>query len=566
MALFLFGLLWLAQAAAVAAATLPLQGAWREARPGDTPARLLDEYRAGALQPFDPAMLHRFPRDSLGSWVVIEPRPPRMSEEQVFSIYPAPLGTVTLYDRQGLAHPLALDDFAPAPHGHGRLAFRLPAVAQVERPLLLRFEPSRSIAAPVRFRLQNVADYLRDDARWLVFATACFAVMLAMALMALCFALMLRDVTFAWYAGYICCYALIQGIQTGYLFHPLELDWLADAALLAGAAATALSVALAALFVARFCDLQRYAPLLRGPVLALGVGMLLLVVLRSSRVGLLVETAQVLLNPLLMLGAALLLLAGIVAAARGSRQAWFFLVGWTPLLLLTAMASAQVTGALPTLDWLNDASIAAGAFEAVVLSLGLADRALTLRHDRDVVRVLADQDALTSVLNRRAWTEAAEGLLQAGGAQPLALLFLDLDRFKTLNDRLGHAAGDRALVAVANALRAELRPSDLLGRYGGEEFIAMLAGVSQDQAMQVATRLCRRVHRLEIPVDDEGQLLSISIGLAMRLPGDTLEGLIERADQAMYQAKLGGRNRAHAYERRAVARLRPQAAGSGDEG
>jgi diguanylate cyclase (GGDEF)-like protein len=279
-----------------------------------------------------------------------------------------------------------------------------------------------------------------------------------------------------------------------------------------------------------------------------------------------VETAQVLLNPLLMLGAALLLLAGIVAAARGSRQAWFFLVGWTPLLLLTAMASAQVTGALPTLDWLNDASIAAGAFEAVVLSLGLADRALTLRHDRDVVRVLADQDALTSVLNRRAWTEAAEGLLQAGGAQPLALLFLDLDRFKTLNDRLGHAAGDRALVAVANALRAELRPSDLLGRYGGEEFIAMLAGVSQDQAMQVATRLCRRVHRLEIPVDDEGQLLSISIGLAMRLPGDTLEGLIERADQAMYQAKLGGRNRAHAYERRAVARLRPQAAGSGDEG
>ncbi|CAM5430690.1 diguanylate cyclase OS=Rhodanobacter lindaniclasticus OX=75310 GN=B1991_08665 PE=4 SV=1 [Rhodanobacter lindaniclasticus] len=177
-----------------------------------------------------------------------------------------------------------------------------------------------------------------------------------------------------------------------------------------------------------------------------------------------------------------------------------------------------------------------------MLSLGLADRALQLRQDRDVVQVLADHDALTRLLNRRAWTERAGALLATSQASSIAVLFLDLDHFKQLNDRHGHNTGDRALVAVATTLSAELRPGDLFGRHGGEEFVAMLDGIDAQEAMQVATRLCRRVHRLEIPVRDEEQLLSVSIGVAMRQPGDTLELLIDRADQAMYRAKLHGRN------------------------
>src|SRR6185437_6402567 len=133
----------------------------------------------------------------------------------------------------------------------------------------------------------------------------------------------------------------------------------------------------------------------------------------------------------------------IVAAVRGSRQAWFFLAGWTPLLLLTAATSAQVNGALPQLDWLNDASLAGGAFEALVLSLGLADRALRLRQDRDVVQVLADHDPLTHALNRRAWNQRASALLAATPTRPIALLFLDLDHFKLLNDRHGQHRGPR---------------------------------------------------------------------------------------------------------------------------
>lgn len=535
------GLLWLGLGT-VHAAT-PLNGAWREAHAGDTPQTVLNEYHAGLLKSFDPSLLQRFPQDRAGSWVVLTAQPPWDGGTRMLTIYPPTLGTVTAFGGER-PQTLALDDFGASIHGHGRLAWQLPADIAGSAPILLKFEPSQTISAPVRFQLESWSEYAKRDAQWLVFASACFAAMLAMVLMALCFALMLRDVTYAWYAGYVLCYALIQGIQTGFVFHPLEWQWLSGMALLAGSAAVALSVAFASLFMVRFCELQRYAPLLRVPIMALAVGMIQLVLMRCSRIPLLVDVAQILLNPLLMIGAVLLLVAASIAVARGSRQAWFFLAGWTPLLLLTALTSAQVSGALPQLDWLNDASVAGGAFEAIVLSIGLADRALRLRHDRDIVRVLADHDALTNILNRRAWTERASILLSSGPPRPIALLFLDLDHFKLLNDRQGHNAGDRALVAVAKALATELRPSDLLGRYGGEEFVALLDGIPAQQAMQVATRLCRRVHRLEIPVSEDSLLLSVSIGVAVRQEGDDVESLVDRADQAMYDAKLGGRNRA----------------------
>jgi diguanylate cyclase (GGDEF)-like protein len=530
----------------VAHAVTPLNGAWREASPEDTAQGVMAEYHAGKLKSFDPSLLERFPRGTTGSWVVLAPQPPWDNGERVLTIYPPSMGSVTVVtDHQ--SDTLALDDFSSLMHGHGRLAWRVPATLPGSAPILLRFEPSATLSAPVQFKLQSFAEYLQQDAQWLVFASTAFAVMLAMVLMALCFALTLRDVTFSWYAGYILCYALIQGIQTGFLFHPLEWQELAGMALMVGSAAVALSVAFASLFMMRFCELPRYAPLLRVPIIALAVGMVQLVLMRSSGIALLVEVAQILLNPLLMIGAVLLLVAAIAAAARGSRQAWFFLVGWTPLLLLTALTSAQVDGAFPQLAWLNDASLAGGAFEAVVLSLGLADRALRLRHDRDFVRVLADHDALTSLLNRRALSERASLLLGSGSPRPIALLFLDLDHFKSLNDHHGHNAGDRALVDVARALLAELRPSDLLGRYGGEEFVALLDDTLPQQAMHVATRLCRRVHRLEIPIDDGSQLLSVSIGIAMRQEGDDVESLVGHADQAMYDAKLNGRNRVCLY-------------------
>ncbi|MGO4503882.1 MULTISPECIES: diguanylate cyclase [unclassified Dyella] len=545
----MLGILALLLFACSAHAATALTGAAREVMPGDTPQSVLDAYHRGELVGFDPNLLQRFSRRGLGTWVVLQPQPPLVNEERVLSVYPPPLAPVTLFNADGSSLRMSLDDFMATAHGNGRLAYRISADTPASSPILMKIEPGTVNHAVAGFHLQPWNEYLLTDAQWLAFASACFAVMVAMSLMALCLALMLRDSTFAWYAGYVLCYALIQGVQTGYLFHPLELTWLGGVAPMIASSAMALSLAFAAMFVSRFCELPRYAAILQTPTVALAVGMPLLVLLDNSQVAVLQQTAQVLVTPLLVIGTLLLLSAAVVAAVQGSRPAWFFLVGWTPLLALTALYSSQMTGMLPDVTWLGDACLAAGAFEAIVLSLGLADRALMMRRDRHVVQELADNDALTNVLNRRAWTESVQKVLGNCGTQPIALLFLDLDHFKMLNDRQGHAAGDRALVAVAEALRNELRPHDLLGRYGGEEFVAMLFGIEQNQAMQVATRLCRRVYRLEIPVNQTGLVLSVSIGIAMRTHEDTVDTLVERSDLAMYRAKLAGRNRARLDEK-----------------
>jgi len=514
-----------------------MRAAWLPLRSADTPSIAMAAYRHGDFQRFDPTQLIRLPAE--GSWLVLTAEPPWVGSERQLSIYPPTAGDVRLYDADGAGR-------IPPSDSHGRLSFRLDADVPASQPMLLRFAPFDA-SIPVSFTLQDRDEYERDDAHRLALASACLATMLAMALMAAYFALVLSDRTLIWYVGHVICAALFHGIRTGYVVEPL--GWPPQIATLLGPIASALSMMFAALFATRFCQLKRYATWLHPVVLALAVGMGSIAALLVSHLPLLEDAAHTLLEPLRLLCAAFLLLASVIAWLRGARHAWFFLLGWTPWLVITALRSSQAGGALPHAVWLGDASLAASAFQALALSLGLADRALHARRDREVVQELADYDALTKILNRRAWTERAQAQFVTGPCQPLALLFMDLDNFKTLNDRLGHAAGDRALMSVASALRQELRPGDLLGRYGGEEFVAVLRCIDQNHALQVATRLCRRVNRLEIPVDGKGLTLSISIGVAIRMPEDTVASLAERADQAMYAAKLNGRNRVQLEER-----------------
>src|SRR3569833_154389 len=102
------GLLWLWFG--VVHAAILLDGGWREARAGDTPAQVLEQFRAGKLNPFDPSLLHRFPREGLGTWVVLRPQPPWVDDERVLTIYPPALGTITVYDMHGPVSSLALDE------------------------------------------------------------------------------------------------------------------------------------------------------------------------------------------------------------------------------------------------------------------------------------------------------------------------------------------------------------------------------------------------------------------------------------------------------------------------
>ncbi len=517
------------------------QGAWRAVQPGETPAQALQAASLGEFHRFDPSHLTRIPRDGLGTWVVLQPPVSEAPGQRILSIPSPPFGTVALYDADGLLNRNAITETDPALPAHGRIAFMLPQDMSVHAPILLKFEPSTALNAPVNFHLQSPQAFRQVDTKWLVMASASLAVMLAMGLMALCFAAMLRDATFAWYALYVWSYAGLQSVQTGFLFQPLHLTSLAPVALPVGVTLTAISVASAVLFMVRFCDLRRYAPWLRRLMLAMALMVALVAGLDLTPYPAVRDLVHVLFNPLLALSAGLMVVTSSIALLRGSRAAMFFLFGWLPLLVLTALTSAQVGGALPDVDWLNQASLAAGAIEALVLAVGLADRTLNLRRDHNLARELADKDPLTGIFNRRGWIDAAEKSLADGRTH--TLLFMDLDHFKTLNDQLGHVAGDYALASVAQNLKTELRPQDLIGRFGGEEFVALLHATDRDKARLVAERLCRRLHRMEIPLDREDHFLTISIGMATRRPHDSLSSLVERADTAMYMAKSQGRNR-----------------------
>jgi diguanylate cyclase (GGDEF)-like protein len=171
-------------------------------------------------------------------------------------------------------------------------------------------------------------------------------------------------------------------------------------------------------------------------------------------------------------------------------------------------------------------------------------RAALEAHNEQLV-IDASTDALTGLANRRRLETA--GVVEVTRARrygwPVAVLMLDVDHFKSINDRFGHAAGDEVLRAVAKLAGADLRAQDLLARWGGEEFALMLPQCEQDAAARVAERIRKALRESSMPGLD-GRRVTMSIGVAAVTPGDaTLEAAVKRADEALYRAKHEGRDR-----------------------
>ena len=154
-------------------------------------------------------------------------------------------------------------------------------------------------------------------------------------------------------------------------------------------------------------------------------------------------------------------------------------------------------------------------------------------------------DAKTGLLNAAAWEELTRReLIRSGRAgRPLAVLIVDIDRFKLVNDRYGHLAGDAALRAVAGALANSVRASDRVGRFGGEEFVVVLPEAGSREALLIAERLRTRIQAVSVGAADD-EPLSASIGVACApADGADLADLLLAADAALYRAKECGRNR-----------------------
>lgn len=170
-------------------------------------------------------------------------------------------------------------------------------------------------------------------------------------------------------------------------------------------------------------------------------------------------------------------------------------------------------------------------------------RAIALERSHAQIEYAADHDYLTGLPNRRYFDRRLAELCEGGSARSLAILHIDLDNFKAVNDTHGHAAGDAVLRHFGLLATATLRTGDHVGRVGGEEFAVLFPDLRSDAVMEVADRLLDSVRRT--PCAHGGSTISyaFSAGVADWMPGESLQAFFERADRKLYAAKAAGRNR-----------------------
>ena len=168
-----------------------------------------------------------------------------------------------------------------------------------------------------------------------------------------------------------------------------------------------------------------------------------------------------------------------------------------------------------------------------------------LKGELELVNKLVREDQLTGALNRRGLDDTLER--EAARAErsdmPLCIALIDIDNFKTVNDAFGHQVGDIVLVHLVAIVKETIRTHDMIGRYGGEEFIVVLPDSRIDEAIPVMARLQRDLARKPVSWGSQQLLVTFSGGVAARKPGESVAALVNRADHAQYEAKRDGKNR-----------------------
>jgi diguanylate cyclase (GGDEF)-like protein/PAS domain S-box-containing protein len=180
-------------------------------------------------------------------------------------------------------------------------------------------------------------------------------------------------------------------------------------------------------------------------------------------------------------------------------------------------------------------------FEAILTIQDITDR----KRREGALAKQAHVDGMTGLLNRAGFTDKAQRQIAQAGDENQFLVMIDVDRFKLINDNLGHAAGDAVLTDIAQKMKDHLRSTDIIGRLGGDEFAIILCNVGKDQAAEACDRLVASIAQSPVALADGKTVqVNISCGFACLTEGDTLEQWKHNADMALYEAKRGGRNKA----------------------
>ena len=296
-------------------------------------------------------------------------------------------------------------------------------------------------------------------------------------------------------------------------------------------------------FTSSFLSLERYAPKSLRLLQALCI-----LALASQAFSLLfnAQAAETLAAFVFALVASLgMLLLGILALKHRHVAGHYYLAAMFFGMLGTLITTLTVWGLLPFTGW-NYGAIKIGIIlQAILLALGLSFKVRQQQKSRLQAERMAERDPLTGLHNRRGFNEQAAAIWSTAvrNQRPLSLIMLDLDHFKTINDLHGHATGDKALKLTADMLAQNCRGGDVLGRWGGEEFLLLLPETGISEAQALAERLRMEIQTLGLAESHMKLALSASFGVIERSSQGQLEQLINQADRLLYVAKHSGRNR-----------------------
>jgi two-component system, sensor histidine kinase LadS len=443
--------------------------------------------------------------------------------------------------------PLTLAAVLPEYRAEQTALYALPAWRPRGDPIYVHVAASGPGVERLDFSLPSLADAIARGRAQTRAVAAAFGALLAMSVTALLICVVMPASIFVYYATLFSLQALYIVYISGQGFDWPFLDVAAPLGSHAWNVPAALSGAAACLFVRKITDMRRYYPrhyVLFGWLAAVFVVLALANFVRGPATNPLITAS----GNLIFLGAALYtLVIAFLAWMRGSRPAGWFLIAWGLLEVMTIWTAAKsIVGVTESLLFygLPISMILA----AMLVALGVADRLREQRVALSEAERRAQTDPLTGVLNRRSMIERLHAACDRAKARglPIALLFIDLDHFKAINDTRGHLAGDACLRAVIGPIQGELRKSDVIGRYGGEEFVVILSSADARIAQAIAQRIRERVENLQVEGFGEPIRLTCSIGVAT---SDTLgvwgEDLVAKADAAVYVAKGEGRNRVY---------------------
>lgn len=538
---------WLLPAPGHAAPTFDIQALPADIATPD-PAAVLSGSLDARFEPFSPM---RQARNTSAQWlklrVLQDFKPQAMATLNIHQLRRMQVEPY-ISTSDGAAAPLRRATQLPGFMATHDVVYALPEGLSAGQTLYAHVQTAAGGWSELHFATATLDTTLERGERHARMIALCFGALMAMAAAGLLIWVVLSDRLLVLYATLFALQALYVAYLSGQGFDwpllslatPLE-DYTWNVA-------AALSGAAACLFVREIVDLKRYSARVYRLFGWLAVTFVVLAAANLLElVGL--GTVVAAIGNLIFMGAALFtLIVSWLSWRRNNRAAGWFLIAWGLLEAFTIATAIRLLvtepdGAEGLLYYGLPLSMVAAA---VFIALGVADSLREQRIALSEAERRAQTDALTGVLNRRSLVERLETACLRAQTRglPIGLLFIDLDHFKEINDSHGHPAGDACLRAIIDPILAELRPADVIGRYGGEEFVVILNSTDAAAAQPIAERIRKRVADLRVLGFGKPITLTCSIGIAT---SDTLdvwgEHLIAHADAAVYAAKRSGRNR-----------------------